>query len=126
MSILIVGVSAPRGCGRHLMEEAGAQINTRCVTVDEIQAPSDLRLASSANDGAGAGAGSVVRVEDRAGRISEYELVERTETAARERVTLGSPVGQALLGARPGDHIPITFGNGRRRRVRVLDVAAAA
>ena len=106
------------------MEEADARINTRCVTVDEIQAPSDLLLASSANDGAGAG--SVVRVEDRAGRISEYELVERSETAARERVTLGSPVGQALLGARPGDHIPITFGNGRRRRVRVLDVAAAA
>ena len=115
------------------------------MTVDEIQAPSDLLsalersgvdrarvaqvatlidLASRTNGGAGAG--STVRVQDRAGRISEYELVERSERAARERVTLGSPVGQALLGARPGDQIPITFGNGRRRRVRVLDVAAAA
>jgi transcription elongation GreA/GreB family factor len=72
-----------------------------------------------------AGVGSVVRVADRAGRISEYELVERSAAAA-ERVTLDSPVGQALVGARPGELIPITFGNGRRRRVRVLDVAAAA
>ena len=103
-----------------LMEEPDATFNSRCVTVDEIQAPQEP--ASSAY---GARAGSVVRVADRAGRISEYELIERSETAARERVTVSSPVGQALLGARPGELIPITFGNGRRRRVRVLDVAAA-
>jgi transcription elongation GreA/GreB family factor len=114
------------------------------VTVEEIQAPSDLlsalersgvdrarlaqvatliELASSAS---GAGVGSVVRVADRVGRISEYELVEHPDAAARHQVTTASPIGRSLLGARPGDHVQLTFGNGRRRRVRVLDVAAAA
>ena len=70
----------------------------------------------------GAAIGSIVRVADRNGRISEYELVSRPDATAPEPVPLASSVGQALSGALPGDDIQITLGNGRRRRVRVLDV----
>jgi transcription elongation GreA/GreB family factor len=71
-------------------------------------------------------AGSLVRVRDRRGRTTEYELIEQAEPAdAREKVTVGSPLGQALIGARPGDFINLVAGNGRRRRVRVLDVRPA-
>jgi len=75
----------------------------------------------------GAGVGSVVRVSDRDGRTSEYELVAQPESGCRrEKVALGSPVGRALLGARPGDYVRITPGNGRQRRVRVLAVEPRA
>jgi len=70
-----------------------------------------------------AGLGSIVKVADRFGRSSEYELIGPSERhEARERVTLDSPVGHALLGARPGDYVRVTMSNGRQRRVRVMDV----
>ena len=72
---------------------------------------------------AAAGLGSVVRVTDRAGRTSEFQLLEELAPEdAREKVTLASPVGSALFGARPGDYVQITLANGRQRRVRVVDV----
>jgi len=72
---------------------------------------------------AGAGPGAIVRVSDRAGRVMEYELVAGHDaTVPRERVPIGSPVGEALLGALPGDVISLTLPNGRRRRVRIVSV----
>src|SRR3954468_22618706 len=57
----------------------------------------------------GAGPGSIVTVSDRAGRTSEYELLGRPDPdAARQRVPVASPVGRALLGARPGDYVHVT------------------
>lgn len=70
--------------------------------------------------------GAVVTVSDRRGRTWEYELVAHHDPQIdRERVALSSSVGKALLGARPGDHVQLTLGNGRRRRVRVIGVTAA-
>jgi transcription elongation GreA/GreB family factor len=77
-------------------------------------------LDSVATTAGGAGVGAIVRVADRAGRVTEYELLPRPDP--RQRVAVSSPVGRALLGARPGDLIPINQPNGRRRRVRVLEV----
>jgi transcription elongation factor GreA len=87
-----------------------------------------IELASALDDGltlnGGAGVGSIVTVSDRAGRTSEYELIERPDPeGARQKVTLGSPVGKALLGARPGDYVRVALPNGRQRRVHVIDVA---
>jgi transcription elongation GreA/GreB family factor len=87
-----------------------------------------IELASALEDGltltGGAGLGSIVTVSDRAGRTSEYELIERPDPAdARQKVTLGSPVGKALLGVRPGDYVRVALPNGRQRRVRVIEVA---
>jgi transcription elongation GreA/GreB family factor len=91
--------------------------------VDEARLAQVARLIELASVGDGARVGSIVQVEDRAGRISEYELVERPDDAARHRVTPDSAVGQALFGARRDDRLRITFGNGRCCRVRVLDVS---
>jgi transcription elongation GreA/GreB family factor len=84
------------------------------------QVASLIDLACTLDSAGGAAVGAIVRVADRAGRVTEYELLPRPD--ARERIAVSSPVGRALLGARPGDLIPITQPNGRRRRVRVLDV----
>ena len=71
----------------------------------------------------GAGIGSIVKVQDRGGRSTEYELVGRSLPEPRRReVMLGSPTGKALLGARPGDVVRVTLPNGRSRRVRVINV----
>jgi transcription elongation factor GreA len=79
----------------------------------------DVDLASQG----AAGLGALVRVVDDEGRTSEYEIVgRRSPTARRSEVTPASPVGEALIGARPGDAAQIRLPDGRRRTVRVLDV----
>ncbi|HEX6025817.1 MAG TPA: GreA/GreB family elongation factor [Solirubrobacter sp.] len=80
-------------------------------------------VVDSTTDGR-AGLGSVVRVEDETGRQVEYEIVgRRSEDAERPQVTPGSPMGEALLGARAGDRVKVLLPNGRVRAVRVLSVA---
>jgi hypothetical protein len=71
------------------------------------------------------GPGSIVTVSDRAGRTWEYELVRADDPRIkRQKAVLGTPTAKALLGAKPGDYVQLTLGNGRRRRVRVIDVSA--
>lgn len=73
-----------------------------------------------------AGPGSTVEVVDRGGRRTIYEIVAQAPAPAPEWVTIGSPEGLALLGARRGDVLTIPAENGRRRRVSVVDVAQPA
>jgi hypothetical protein len=89
-----------------------------------------IERASMLDDGVaingGAGVGWIVKVADRAGRTTEYELVGPTEgEPVREHVSLASATGKALLGARPGDRVRVTHANGRQRRVRVVNVKPA-
>jgi transcription elongation factor GreA len=100
--------------------------------VDEVRIKRLERLLASATviddaataDGA-AGLGALVEVEDDKGRRVEYELVGvRTDDAARPQVTPGSPMGQALMGARAGDTVTVTLPNGRERSLKVLAVTA--
>ena len=62
-------------------------------------------------------------VADEAGGTIEYELVGRRGAGATARqISLASPVGQALAGARGGDVAHVTLPNGRARVLQVLDV----
>jgi transcription elongation GreA/GreB family factor len=82
-------------------------------------------LDDVATVGGAAGLGSIVRVADRAGGTSEFELIGRPDPeAARQKVILASPNGRALLGARPGDYVRVSLANGRQRRVRIISVTA--
>jgi len=77
-------------------------------------------------DGA-AGLGSRVEVADAAGRTTEYQLVGRRSSASpSHEVSLSSPVGRALAGARAGDVIHVRLPNGRERVVTVLAVTTDA
>jgi transcription elongation factor GreA len=72
---------------------------------------------------AGAGPGATVRVRDDAGRTRDYELVGRLGSDdARSQVSVRSPVGNALLGARVGDTVHVTLPSGRQRSLHVLAV----
>jgi transcription elongation GreA/GreB family factor len=77
--------------------------------------------SSAAGDG-GAGLGSTVRVADDKGRTMEYHLIgRRSQDSERHEVTLASPVGKALWGARPGDVVQVRLPNGRDRTLASPD-----
>ena len=102
------------------LEESAVE-HARLAKLEEL-----VRLAvvveRSAGDG-GAGLGSTVRVADDRGRTTEYDLIgRRSQGSERHEVTLASPVGKALWGARPGDVVRVRLPNGRGRTLRVLDV----
>ncbi len=72
-----------------------------------------------------AGLGSVVSIEDQAGRRAEYEIVgRRSEGSDRPQVTPASPMGEALLGARAGAEVRVSLPSGRVRAFTVLSVEA--
>ena len=74
-------------------------------------------------DGA-AGLGSTVEVADEAGRTRKYRLIgRRTSDSPAHEVSLGSPVGKALAGARTGDVVHVGLPNGRERSLTVLSVS---
>ena len=67
--------------------------------------------------------GCRVRVAGGEGRTAEYVLIgRRGEASARHEVSPGSPVGKALLGARPGQLVRVDLPGGRIRSLRILDV----
>lgn len=74
-------------------------------------------------DGA-ASLGSTIRVADDAGRIIEYRLIgRRTSESPPGDVSLGSPVGTALIGAGTGDVVQVALPSGRDRTLTVLAVS---
>ena len=80
-------------------------------------------VATGVDTGGVAGLGSTVRVADEAGKTMVFELVgRRAADSTRREVSLGSPVGKALIGARPGDVARVALPSGRRRMLRVLEV----
>ena len=71
--------------------------------------------------------GCTVRVAEDDGREMDYLLVgRRTGSSGPGDVSIASPVGSALLGARPGEIVEVALPNGRRRSLVVLDVRMAA
>ena len=83
-------------------------------------------LDDDAFDGA-AGLGSTVEVADETGRTTTYRLIgRRTSKSPAAEISLGSPVGKALVGARTGDVVHASLPNGRHRSRTVLGVTAVA
>lgn len=100
--------------------EESAVDHARLAKLEEL-----VRLAVVVENsaGGGAGLGSTVRVADDQGRTTDYDLIgRRSQDSERYEVTLASPVGKALWGARPGDVVHVRLPNGRDRPLRVLDV----
>ena len=93
-----------------LLEEQ-AQLERRIALLEAQLAAAEI--VSPARDGR-AGIGSVVRVRDGHGATVEYELVGPLEADIDTgRVSIGAPVGQALLGRRAGARVDVTAPGGR-------------
>src|SRR5690348_12834726 len=105
----VVAPNAPR-LAAALSGVAGADLLTALqragMTEDRIsQVAALIERASMLDDvvaiTGGAGVGAIITVEDRAGRTTEYELVDRMDSApVREQVRLASATGKAPVGAR--------------------------
>jgi transcription elongation factor GreA len=104
-----------------VLEEAAIE-RARIAQLEELVRTAAVVDGSGTTDGT-AGLGTVVRVVDDADRTTEYELVgRRRPDSHRHAVSLASPVGEALVGARRGDVVEAVLPTGRRRTLRVLDV----
>ena len=94
----------------------------RIAQLQAVLSSASIVDGSAAFDGR-ARLGSTVRVAEQGGRTTEYLLVgRRHDGSGSHHVSSASPVGMALLGARPGDVVDITLPNGRRRSLEVLAV----
>jgi transcription elongation factor GreA len=94
--------------------------------VDLVRVATVLDGENDGFDGA-AGLGSKVEVADATGRTTAYRLIgRRTAESPAEEVSLSSPVGKALAGARVGDVVRVRLPNGRHRTLTVLAVEQAA
>jgi transcription elongation factor GreA len=105
-------------------EEAAIE-QARIAHLDQLVTTASVVDGTAATDGV-AGLGTIVRVIDDAGRTTDYELVgRRSPESPGHAVSLSSPVGKALLGARRGDVVQAILPSGRTRTLRVLDVTGA-
>jgi transcription elongation factor GreA len=67
--------------------------------------------------------GSTVTIEDAdSGTRRRYRLSSAHQELGRDRISAASPMGQALLGARPGAVLTIELPSGRSRSVRLVSV----
>ena len=105
-----------------VLEEAAIDL-ARIAQLEELALTAIVLDDDAAFDGA-AGLGSTVEVADEAGRTTKYRLIgRRTSDSPAHEVSLGSPVGKALAGARTGDVVQVGLPNGRERSLTVLGVS---
>jgi transcription elongation factor GreA len=86
--------------------EEQAKLEERISVLEALVAAA--RVVDPTADGS-AGIGSRVRVRHgEGGELADYELVTPVESdAGNARVSIGAPVGAALLGGRPGDTVVV-------------------
>ena len=103
--------------------EEQAQLERRIATLEAQVAVA--RVVEPAADGT-AGIGSQVCVRDvETGEVEAYELVSAVEAdLANGRLSIGAPVGRAVVGRRRGDVVEFETPRGRRR-LEILDVGTA-
>jgi transcription elongation factor GreA len=103
------------------LEEAAVD-RARIAQLEELVRSATVLDDDAEFDGA-AGLGSCVEVADETGRTTKYRLIgRRTSGSPAQEVSLGSPVGKALVGARTGDVVHVRLPNGRQRGLTVLGV----
>ena len=105
----------------HAAKDAQAHLETKILTLREQL--DNAEIVEKASGGA-AGIGSVVEVRDEAsGRVSTYTLVPTREAVPKEgKLSLESPVGEALRDKRPGDVATVQTPRGERR-LQVVSIA---
>ena len=94
---------------QQLLEEQA--LLERRIALLEVQLAA-AEIVEPADDG-NIGIGSVVRVRDEEGETLEFELVGPLESdVSTGRVSIATPVGQALEGQRAGAHVRVTTPRG--------------
>jgi transcription elongation factor GreA len=99
----------------HAAKEDQAHLETRIKRLQERLRGATVVDGSATPDGV-VGFGSTVEVRDeQSGRVATYTLVGAAEASARDgRLSIESPVAEALLGAREGDAVSVETPGGPR------------
>lgn len=99
----------------HAAKEDQAHLETRIKRLQERLRGAKVVEANAGPDGVVA-FGSTVEVRDeQSGRVSTYTLVGAAEASAKDgRLSIESPVAEALLGARAGDAVSVETPGGAR------------
>jgi transcription elongation factor GreA len=108
----------------HDAKNAQAHLETKILRLQELRR--NAVVVEPGATGGAAGLGVAVTVRDRdSGREATHVLVSASESdPANGRLSIDSPLGRALAGARPGDEVEFDAPKGRRRlEVVALDGA---
>jgi len=90
-----------------------AMLETRILLLREKQLAAEIREVETQTDTVGFG--SRIQLSDDRGREMTYTLVAVTEARPGEgRLSIESPIGRALQGARVGDHVTVPTPRGDR------------
>jgi len=102
--------------------EDDAIIDARIATLEAMLAQASV-IEHGTRPGV-VGIGSVVTVDETDnGAGARYRLVGSHEAQQPGDVSIGSPVGQALLGRRASETVAVSLPDGRVRRLRIVSVA---
>jgi transcription elongation factor GreA len=117
------GYGEPGGNDEYLAtREDEAIIDARIGTLEAMLAQASV-VEHRAHPGV-VGIGSVVTVDEAAtGAGARFRLVGSHEAEAPGDVSIGSPVGRALLGRRANEGVTVRLPDGRIRRLRIVSVA---
>jgi transcription elongation factor GreA len=105
----------------HAAREAQAMNESRIRVLEHQLATA---VVSEASTGGVAGVGSQVSYRDaKSGKVTEVTLVHRLEAdLAAAKLSVESPIGEALLGAGEGDEVSFETPRGGSKRLEVLSV----
>jgi transcription elongation factor GreA len=102
--------------------EDDAIIDARIATLEAMLAQASV-IEHGTRPGV-VGIGSVVTVDETDnGAGARYRLVGSHEAQQPGDVSIGSPVGQALLGRRASETVAVSLPDGRVRRLRIVSIA---
>lgn len=118
------GFGEPGGNDEYLAtREDETVLDARIATLETMLARASVVRDRGARPGV-VSVGSVVTVDDvGSGAGARYRLVGSHEIEAPGDVSIGSPVGQALLGRRASETVVVELPDGRARRLRIVSVA---
>ena len=89
-----------------------AMVETRILEINQILAHATIIVSPKKNDKVVLG--SKVELQDADGEIHLYRVVGSAEAdPAADKISNESPVGQAIMGHKKGDRVPVSLPNGK-------------
>jgi transcription elongation factor GreA len=99
----------------HAAKEDQAHLETRIKRLQERLRGAKVVEANAGPSGVVAFGSTVEVRDDQSGRVATYTLVGAAEASAKDgRLSIESPVAEALLGAREGDDVTVATPSGAR------------
>jgi transcription elongation factor GreA len=98
-----------------------ALVETRILEINQILAHATIIVSPKKNDKVVLG--SKVELQDAGGEIHVYRVVGSAEAdPSADKISNESPVGQAIMGHKKGDSVPVSLPNGKVIQYTVVSI----